>query len=344
MGTKRGQGRPKTDLGLGTRNVAWHDAMLHLTELSNQALDRQYAKFWDDGTERDDGGAKDAFSNIRRFAYDPASSHEKDRVKQIIGAPNQNPAKIRAKHRPVLEAVALDPVYSYINDEVYHTKFWRLIRLPMITDSELRDIISNQLVHHNLYRLDDIDKRIGRVFLKDKTAFDHATTQQYLDILREITSWHTFDSLTLLGALSREAITHGYFKHIDALRFEFKMSLIHVAFRYGLKKDIEILIGWLAFYRIFMNRWDEIPDDNTRRQALAYIKHSKKPNSQSRFWMDALAVRFHNTSVLFKSPIVRYSPDLIWFEDNYARLVATWNEWDQGMDVMDLSCPLFDNI
>ncbi|MGH9436340.1 MAG: hypothetical protein ACRD22_00235 [Terriglobia bacterium] len=288
-------------MALGARNVAWHDALAwHTGEKSDKALDEAYACFNADGTLRADGGGRGIFWHIKRHAYDPGAAHGKS-------------------HLSVLAAVARDPDYAYLNYEVYDAPFWRLISPPGPTEVALEAVISAVPNRHGLFRVSGTesnrDVTVGNEYLKDKRPIRYAVGDSYEKPIRDIAAWGDFDGLTLLAALSREAYGQGEFEHLEFLRIQFEFCLCTVAYQYGLGNDLEILIQWLAHYRLFANRWEGIPDAQSRQQALACLNAQRvaqglRPCKLSDFWVEALAIRSHNPGPTMRYPITPLTPEL----------------------------------
>lgn len=326
--------RLKTELGKGARNVAWHDALVEVTGLTNEALDLEYAKYRADGSERDDGGGRGTFWSIGRYAYDPAKVHSDTGTKTT-------------RNMSVYDAVARDPELARINTDVYDQDLWRLLSRPEVGDAELQSIITRTLRRQGLYRPLNVDRTLGKMFLKDKSAYAYASREQIEDAFYKISSWRNIAGLTLLAALSRERLRVGAFAHIGLLQDEFNFCLEAVAHHYGFSKDLQRLIHWLAAFRVFSNRWDDdIPNDRSRAKALAHInsrrnEQGKRPLKKSDFWVEALAVRYHTTRALYKYAPTPLTPQLKWLDENRIGLSNAIDDWDHQRDTDDLWCPLF---
>jgi hypothetical protein len=319
---------------MGARNAAWHDAMVHVAGLTNEALDLRYAQYRADYSRRDDGGAIGTFWSIGRFAYDPAKVY------------SEKGTNVK-KNMSVYGAVGRDPEFAHINSGIYDQGLWRLLSRPQVADAELQTIITTALRQKGLFRPQDGDRMLGRQFLRDKSAFDYAGPDQMQDAFFSISSWHNVASLTLLAALSREYLRLGAFEYIGLLQFEFEHCLQAVTFKYGFSRSLELLIHWLAAYRIFSNRWDDdIPNDESREHALAKInsdrgEQGQKPLAKYDFWVEALAVRYHGTYAVHRYAPVPMTPQLQWMEDHRARLAQAFKDWDHGQETPDLWSPLF---
>jgi len=308
--------------------------MVARTKLTNEALDLRYAQYRSDGTTRDDGGGSGTFWSIGRYAYDPAKVHS-GKVSKT------------KKNMSVYEAVGRDPQYAHINADVYDQGLWRLLSRPEVNDAELEDIITTALRRQGLYRPKHEDRILGKQFLKDKSAFYYAGSEEMQNAFFKMTGWHSVAGLTLLAALSREYLRHGMFEHVGLLKFEFEHCLMTVAYQHGFSKDLQLLIQWLANFRIFSNRWDvNIPNAWSRSKALAHFnrvrkEQGQKPLPKPDFWVEALAVRYHTTQLLFKYAPVPSTPQLEWLEQNRERLTDALKAWDYGQDTDDLWSPLF---
>ena len=326
--------RRKTELGFGARNAAWHDAMLKVSGLTNEALDQKFAMYRADGTKRSDGGGIGTFWGIGRFAYDPAKVH----ADKATGS---------KKHMSVYEAVGRDPEFAHINEDIYDQGLWRLLSHPEVSDAELQEIIDTALRRAGLFRPKSGDRQLGRQLLKDKSAFDYAHTEQMQDAFFNWTSWHNVAGLTLLAAFSRESLRLGAFDHISLLQIEFNHCLQAVAFRYGFSRDLERLIHWLAAFRIFSNRWDkDIPNAASRAKALAHFnaerdEQRRRPLSKADFWVEALAVRYHTTYAVYRYAPVPITPQLEWLDQNREKLNKAFKAWDNRQPTDDLFSPLF---
>lgn len=329
------RGRPRISLPDGARNVAWHDAVATTEGKSDKELDETYANYGSDGSQRSDGGRKDVFGRISRNAYDPAHAVGPDAMS-------------------VLEAVeryTKEDKVVIASQDVYKSQFWKLLSTPPLSEPELRELIDDLLVRHYLYRVPgenpELDIMAGNTFLKEKRPFRYAEGNDLYYSIAEIAAWDSFDGLALLSALSRERLLRGTFEHMEWIKDQFQHSLMRVVDRYNLRKDIQLLIDWLAHYRIFSNRWDEVPTDETRGHALAHINRirsakNKKPAEKVDFWVEALAIRYHNTERCHLYPIVAKMQDLRWLEKNRVLLGEQMVAADSGEIVEGMHCPIFE--
>lgn len=327
--------RKSTDLGMGAGNVAWHDAIVSATGLSDEELDKKYAIFDVNGTKRLDGGASGVFWSIGNRAFDPRKSY-KARQKGY------------AENMSVYDAVARDPEFARINSDILEPWLWRLLSRPEVTGPELQQIIVMTLRREGLYRPLKGDRELGMVFLKDKRPFRFADQEMLLDAYYLFSSWQNISGLTLLAAFSRESLRVGNFNHIELLRSEFERCLMAVTDDYGFRKDLQILIRWLAQFRIFSNRWDpDIPNDTTRALARNHINAMRDargekplPADTYNFWVEALAVRYHKTDSLHRFAPTVITPSLAWLEGHREQLVNALRAADRGQDTCDLCSPL----
>lgn len=332
---KQRSGRPRVSLSEGARNVAWYDAVAAITQKSDIALNERYAKYLSDGSVRADGGRRDVFGHISRDGYNPARSHD-------------------ARFMSVFEAVGRDPdpSISRINREIYESEFWRLLTPPPLSGIELRSLIDGLLARNELYRISGehplVDIKAGNTFLKDKTAF-HYQTDLGMDVMAAvIASWADFDGLALLAALIRERLAYGALENLGILKQQFDFCLRDAVEKYGIRRDVQQLIGWLALYRVFSNRWDDVPTDETRLQALNTInrkrqRENKTPIKTVGFWVEALAIRYHNYGHCHRYPIVPKTPPICWLEANRATLSRQMDDEDSGKEVDGMYyCPIFD--
>ncbi|HEV2174061.1 MAG TPA: hypothetical protein VGR71_10855 [Nitrospira sp.] len=328
--------RSKTELGMGAGNVAWHDAIVSATGLTDEELDKEYAKYRSNGKERSDGGARGTFWSIGQRAYDPRKTHK--------------PRKSRRKtNMSVFAAVARDPQVAQINADVLEPSLWRLLSRPEVTELELQTIITTTLRREGLYRMQKGDRELGMTFLRDKQPFRFGHPEMLLETYYQFSSWQSISGLTLIAAFSRESLRVGNFRHIDLLRDEFERCLMAVTYRYGFRKDLQVLIRWLAGFRIFSNRWDpDIPNDTTRAIALNTINAKRSgrgekplPSDKYNFWVEALAVRYHKTDTLHRYPPTALTPQLEWLDANRDRLNMACKAWDRGQPTDDLFSPLF---
>lgn len=334
MSTRR-MGRPRIPLAEGARNVAWHDAVAAVTKLSDRALDETYANYLSDGGQRADGGRHSVFGRISREAFDPAYVRD-DRAISVFEAVGRDS----------------DPLISAINRDIYDSLFWRLLTPPPLSESELLSLIDELLAQNDLYRVSGkdpiVDIKAGNTFLKDSVPFHYESEIGFDRTVAVIASWETFDGLALLAALTREQLMWGEFANLRMLRQGFNDCLRNTVERYGIRKDIGLLIHWLAYYRVFANRWKDVPTRETRSIALNRMNYSrleenKKPIKEITFWVEALALRYHNSERSYRYPIVPKTPPIFWLEANRATLSRQMDEEDSGKEVDGMYyCPIFD--
>jgi hypothetical protein len=325
--------RRRTELGAGAKHVAWHDALVHVTGLTNDALDLKYAVYRADGSRRDDGGALGTFRNIARHGYDPATVHADKKSKS-------------KKNMSVFEAVSRDPDLAFLTADICDQGLWQLLSRE-VGGVELKAIIATALRRQGLFRPLEADRGIGRRFIRDHAVFDYAGNDTMADAYMAITRQGTVGSLTLLAALGRESYRLGIFEYSETLRTEFEFCLMNVTARYGFSKRLDRLIYWLAVLRVFSNRWDEdIPNAWSRQQAMWKINSDRsekglQPLTKHEFWVEALALQYHNTAPLYKYAPVPLTPDLEWLEQHRERLHQVLTDWEKTGEADDCFCPLF---
>lgn len=328
--------KQKIDLAIGARNVAWQCALVAETGLTNEGLDKKYAKYLTGGTKRGDGETLGTFRAIREHACDPKKTYK-----------TKNSGF--QERMSVFDAVARDPDLAYVNTEVFDPSLWRLLSRPEISDSELQVIIAKELSLVGLYRPMNGDRQLGKWFLKDKSPFDFAGPDALEKSYRRFSSMESVRGLTLLAASARESLRVGEFRHISFLKDHFEKCLTAVTYNYGFPKELQILIRWLAGFRIFANRWDpDIPNDVSRANALASINARRAENGQKplsskkyHFWVEAEAIRLHRTQALHKYAPTPLTPEITWLTEHREPLSNALKDWDRYRETKDLWSPLW---
>lgn len=315
VANKHRGGPRKMDIALRGRNVFWHGAVRKWTGLSDEELDREFIlKDFKTGAERPIGRPR-TFAAIHYRAADPG--------------------KILNKHgMNLVDLVAQVPKLEETR-KAYLSPMWRLIRPPMPSEQEIQSIIADCLDSEGLYRATDQDALIGKAFLKDKAPFEYVFKEKYRnDLVKEVTANGHIDGLALIGALAREQALAFSFEAAQIFFTEFDFCLMNVAARYGIDVEVEKLIGWLAHFRIFSNRWDQIPTAWSRQEALASINWKRKeqglkPLSAKSFPVAALALRYHHNSGAHQHNVVKRTEEIEWLIRNRERLNAQLKEYDR---------------
>lgn len=133
---------------------------------------------------------------------------------------------------------------------------------------------------------------------------------------------------------AREQAMAFSFEMAQVFHTEFDFCLMNVAWRYGIDREIEKLLGWLAYYRIFSNRWDHIAEDWSRAEALACINWKRKeqglkPLKKDHFLVEALAIRYHHNTGVHMHRVVKRTEEIDWLVQNRDSLHAQLKEYDR---------------
>lgn len=314
--------RGRKDIAGRARAVFWYYAVRHLSGLSDEALDRKFVMMGSDGYERGIGRPH-AFRRIRVFGADPGYRETRRAAEGLDDRP--------IRDFRLVDVVAREPGLEHTR-AVYESPFWRLITPPAPTLDEIQRIIANLLDAAGLYRATDQDILLGKTFLKDTSPFVTGTKceKRYATGLMDIGHRGELDDLALLGALAREAAASYGTYQMERISMEFEFCLQQVKYRYELDTEIQKLIGWLAGYRIFSNRWDPIPTKETRQLARRYLdsvrkEQGLKPLKHNSFAIDALAVRYHKRSGVHLHPIVEQTTEI-------KRLIRNRVNWQKKLD------------
>ena len=308
-------GRDRTDIAYRAKHTFWYCSVHKRTSESDGELDERFVHHDPNtGNTRDVGRAR-AFWAVRHRGVDPG------RVDPRRGF-------------SLVDAVARDQNLA-ITREDFYSPYWDLVTPPAPTEAKIDSIIETLLEEEGLYRPTDSDIPLGMIFLKDKTPFKRNRDEPMrVDLMKEITSKGRLSGLALIGALFRESAMRLDFHEADVFQAEFEFCLMNVTDNYGLDREIEHLMGWLAFYRIFSNRWDSVPNDSSRQRALNYLnlkqqKAGLEPIDMKDFRVDALALRYHNASGNHKRRIVRRTPEIEWFTRHREELQKKLDEYDR---------------